>query len=991
MSNEITQRFTKEMMDELASYRNNPALVIEYMYGLLDKATSGSINIPNPTNPFSYLMESTAIMYSSLHQSHDVTYRNQYPRLATEYKHLYNHMFDEHYVGRFAMPGWVEFSVFFKKDEILQQLALNEVNGVRKIIIPRGSYITVNDYMFTLLYPIEITQLQHGGLHILYNTSRPDPVHVLNTNIVEWQYVANLDKEYIRIKMKLYNIKLTQINDTLGIYPGYSGDWKLSDRYVHCRVYQTKNGKLEELTTTHSDLIYDSNKVTAKLTYLDDRLAIEIPSVYANKGLLGEQIFVEVYTTAGKVEEPLQEYGSESFRYQWGRLENNLEDLRYVTPLEQLSSPIVKADTMLSGGTNNESFKDTRDRVINNAGHSKTPITPNQLETSMRINNYDILKSRDTITSRTYLATRGLPLDKNDIFNAGAASSMETIRISIDELQNHPAVRDNGRRVTITPEMLFKTHQGEVNIVYPIDNPKYNRNKYGLEDYVNEINKLQYMWTPFYYVIDPTSDTFNMRAYYLDKPATYDQIFVSNNESSGMSVSTDKIKIFKFADVVNGKYIEGYKLRVTTTTTDAYRKVDPDNLFCQLAVVPTGDKNLASVNGVLLGKSTNKDTEQEEYIWEFTLKTTWDLPENHSLVFHDMYMYITEGRKFEIPLTGEFYFVYGMKNEVVNGYSAGVVDRYINRVIVGSDEIVGITVDKVRYRLGWYLEHFWSNGIPVQSTITYERHTVDVPRVYSKDVYEINDDGTYVVENGELKIRHRAGSPVLDENNRPILLARKGDVKVDSNGLPLVRQDRKLTRLLDIMMIDGVYYFADNENDIRYKDAIGEAVKNYIINDLKDVNDRLLEQTRLYFYPKRTMGDAKLIIDGGIEVQEPMRMSFAVTYYMNETNYGNMDIRDAITKTTRELINKYLEEMTVSVSDLITTLKRAAGDDVISVHMDRFGSQEDRKFTTYTSKDASVRCSVKRLIEAQSDNTLKVIEDIRVNFVKHDTIEELKV
>ena len=75
----------------------------------------------------------------------------------------------------------------------------------------------------------------------------------------------------------------------------------------------------------------------------------------------------------------------------------------------------------------------------------------------------------------------------------------------------------------------------------------------------------------------------------------------------------------------------------------------------------------------------------------------------------------------------------------------------------------------------------------------------------------------------------------------------------------------------------------------------------------------------------------------------------------------------------------------------ITALKRAAGDDVISVHMDRFGSQEDRKFTTYTSKDASVRCSVKRLIEAQSDNTLKVIEDIRVNFVKHDTIEELKV
>ena len=980
----------QELLDQLVKVSNNPGLAIEMVYGNLVGLTEGKINIPNPTNPFSYLVETAAMMAYTLHQSHDTTYREQYPLLATEYKHLYNHMFDEHYVGRFAMPGTATFHIHFKKDEIFHQLNRNLHNGVRKIIIPRGSYINVMDYTFTLLYAVEIVQLAHGGIHVLYRTDHADPVHVLNSNIVKWDYVAIADVEYIRLELKLYNVKLSQKMDNLTVHPGYHEKWTLDERFVHCRVYQTKNGKVEELTTTHSDLIYDASKCTAKLTYLDNELSVEIPSIYANNGLMGERLFVEIYTTAGKVEEAINQYGNDSFNYQWGKLENLLDDSNYVTPLELLTSPIVIARTMLSGGTNSETFKQTRDRVINYAGHAKTPITPNQLETGMRIKGYDILKSRDVVTQRTYLATRALPLDKNDIFTAGAASSMETIRVSIEELQTHPAVRDNERRVTITPEMLYKTDNGVVRLVYPIDNPKLNRSKYGPEDYISEINKLQYMFSPFYYVVDPTSDTFNMRAYYMDKPATYDQMFIANNETSGMSVSSDDIYIAKFEDTVGGKFIEGYKVRVKLTVTEAYTKVDPDKLWAQLSIIPTGDNNLASINGVLLGTSTNPETKLKEYIWEFTLKTDWDLPENHSLILKDFYMYINEGRRFEFGLSGEFFFTYGIRNMHIPGYRAGEVDKYINRVALGNDELVGITVDKVKYRLGWHLNHFWANGIPVQSSIAYERYSTDVPRVYTRDVYEIDNNGKYIVENDALKIKHRAGDPVLDERGQPVLMYRAGDVKLDANGEPKVLQTRQLTRLLDIMMVDGVYYFADNENDINYRKAIGETVKNYVVDDLDDISDRLLERTELFFYPKRTMGDAKLLIDNGTEIQEPMRMSFTVTYYMTDSKYTNMDIRAAITSATKKIINKQLEEINVSISSIVSALREAGGEDIIAVHMDRFGSREDRRFTTYTSKDSSVRCSVKRLVESLADGTIKVIEDIKVNFVKHDTILELR-
>lgn len=983
---EQTKTIKEELMERLTLYKNNPGLIINALYDGLFTLSDGEFETLSVNSPFDFLMESAAMTAATLQDSHAMSYRKQYPRLATQYSDLYNHMFDDHYIGRFATPGKAKFDISFKLNELLAQLDITEENGISKLIFPRNSVILAKDYAFTFLYPVVITRLAHGGIQVLYDTSEPDPVQPLESNILDWDYTTLNNEDYLRIRPWLYQVKLTTYTDTLTQNYGYTKIYHLKDKFVHCRVYQIDQMGIEhELKTTHSDLVYDASEVTARLTYLENQLRVHIPPIYFNKGMTEWTIRVEIYTSLGNVEEPINEASTDSFTYQWDKLNDFQTDLSLVAPVEELSRPIILARSMLQGGTDGETFEETRDRVINFTSYAKIAITPAQLKRALSVNGYDLLKSRDTITSRSYYATRPLPVSRYDNFTTGAAASMETIRTSLAELAKHPHVRDNKRRLTITPQALFKSTAGIVSLVYPDQTPDVNN--LGMESYVGEINKLEYMYTPFYYVCDTTKNEFDLRAYYLDRPKVENPIFIANNGSSQMSVSSDEIVILRYSDR-NG---EGYKIRVKTRSTDNYKQLDPEHLFCQLAISPLGEeKTYASINGKVLGIVEDEDSETTDVVFEFTIKTDWDITAQHGLICKDFYMFINEPRKFEFPLSCRLNFIYGVQNVQVKDYSPNAVDKMVNKEILNSDNIVAITHDAIQCEFGVHLDNFWSNGIAVQGQLKYKRYENDVPRVYTQNVYEIDEDGVFIVENDQLKIKHRIGDPVLDENQKPILKHHKGDVMMGTDGMPVLEDNggRDLIRMLDILMIDGIYYFATDENDMNYRNDLGETLKDYITNDLKAISDRLLENTRLYFYPKRTMGEARVLVDHGAEIQIPMRLSFKVTYFLNEATYNDFDLRNAITSMTHEVINQHLERERVSRSDIIADLKAKAGEGVLGIDVDKFGPNKD--LTVFTAKDGSMRTSVKRLIRLQADKTLKVIEDIDVSFVKHDIIEETK-
>lgn len=978
---------SEAMINHLRDIANNPGNVIDFAYTILENATEGKINVPDPSNPFSYVLEMSALQAAAIRDAHETHYRYQYPKLASKYEHLYNHMFDEHYIGRFAVPGKAKFHFHLRKDEVVKTLVdVEEIKGMKKIIIPRGSYITFQDFVFTLLYDIEIRQLSHGGIHVLYHIEKHDPVQLMSTNIVDWDYVIINGVEYIRIKPTIPNVKITSYREHTIQMAGFSQVYELNGHYVHCRVYHVTDGRVEEISTTHSDLIYDQTKVTAKLTYLERKLKVEIPQIYYNNNKLGQQIFIEIYTTEGDVEISLSEYSYDNFNYQWGRLDNPTADIRYVTPIEELSTTVITAEGMLKGGSLGESFEETRDRVINFANYSLTPITPNQLETTMKIDGYDILKSRDTLTGRTYYASRSLPISKYDNFATPIASSVEMLKVNLETLTEFKGVKDNGKRLTITPSTLFKLVDNDnkttsLSKIVPVgvnDIPDIER--MGADRFLTEVNKLNYMYTPFYYVLDTTDNDFEMRPYYFDKPYISNQMFILNNQTSKLSVSSDLLAILPHKD----DEWEGFILRVKTRAIKEYTEQDPSKLFCQLAIIPVGDTEYAYLNGELIGAKTDEETELKDYVWEFKLKTNWDVSRQHGLVIDGLRMrHDDRPRKYELPLESDVYFIYGMIDTHVPDYEPTVIDKLINRNLLGNDDfIIGISYDKASYHLGDYLERLWSNAITVQGSVEYERYEKDIPRVYSRDVYDISPEGDLVIENDDLVILHHAGDPILDERGQPVYFARKGDVKIDKKGNPVLKNGRQIQRLIELTMLDGVYYFATDANDVEYRQLVTDTLKDYIINDLQDIGSRLLENTQIYFYAKRTMGQAKTIVDDGIEIAQQMRQSFSIVYYLSDAAYGNLDIREALDSLTQRVISQELNNVNISTSSIVTKLKEAAGQDVVAIDVVKLGSS--KYYTTISMKDPTSRCSIKRILVAKPDKTLKVEEDIVIGFMKHD-------
>ena len=121
--------------------------------------------------------------------------------------------------------------------------------------------------------------------------------------------------------------------------------------------------------------------------------------------------------------------------------------------------------------------------------------------------------------------------------------------------------------------------------------------------------------------------------------------------------------------------------------------------------------------------------------------------------------------------------------------------------------------------------------------------------LYEEDVHDIDPTtGSSVqIVNGkvEYRIKHRKGDPVLDANNKPMYKHRKGDVVLDANGKPSFADDYGLNRQLDVMMIEGAYWFATDAATVAYRDEINRTFIDWIVDGLGSINKNLLEQTKI--------------------------------------------------------------------------------------------------------------------------------------------------
>lgn len=965
-----------ELINGIINFQYSPASIKREVFNHLDKLQAGEIDIVDPSNPFVFAVEAAVTCCAANMIKNEVNNRKQYPMAAQNVEDLYIHMSDRDYASRFATPGKTKISLMFAYEELIARLVLDPTTGIKKVVIPRNSTFLVAGLTFSIQYPIEIRLLTHGGIQVVYDTDITSPLYELPTNFIPHEFRSDGELEYLFFEVDAHQFSITSIIQALNSATEFKHAVTIEEQFYYARVYvENASANWVEVKTTHSDQIYNPFEVTAVIKVIDKKVIVTIPQIYVNSGLLTNQnVRIDVYTTIGPIEVMLGEYGL-NFTATWLAVDRKEETI-FTAPLKTMRTILVYSDKNATGGSNALTFEQLRNRVIKNAIGSPTlPITNVQIEASLERRGYGIISNIDNVTNRTFLATKEMPEPQKTKLITAVGAAMTTITASTMDLILSGNVIDNGTSVTLTPDTIYKNVNGITKAVRPSEAiDLYNLPPNSRAGVINASN---YLYTPFHHVLDISNNQLELRPYYLDAPKVITKLFGSDNDTTLLQVGTVNYKI--------SRYSSGYYIDITTLSDASFKALDDDDIYVQLAYVPEYEKDRAYLNGYLLSKN-----DEDERTYRFAVSTNFNVDSNNAIELLPFALYTNARTNTFCKLTTDFDIIFSTSSTMPSLWRASDVDLILGLELL-PNQIYGITHEKLRVNFGSALGNLWSRARTVTGSERYQTHSAIVFETYPDDVYQrdpvtgstISFDGS---GNPVMVKLYSKGDDVLDLNGEPIVKFAIGDIKKDSSGVPLLTNPRLLMRQFDLLLLEGSYLFATDIAAVNYRNTLTNTLVDWITNDLEDFSVMLLEQTKIYFHPKTTLGNIEVIVGEGLRRTINASQSFLVDVYMGATAHANIELRDKLTKIAVKVISEKLKNSVITMDSIITEMKSQFGSDIIAISVSGLGG--DLNLAALTVIDDVNRCGLRKRLVTLSDNTLIVEEDVSMNFIKHQIIDK---
>lgn len=962
-----------EIMDRLDFYKANPSGIQRVIFEVLEEITNGEVNIVDPTSPFVFNLEASSVNTALAINEHMINLRKQYPVLAAEEQELYYHMSDKDFLNRFATPTKTTFTVVIQVDELLTKMVYDPVELCHKTIIPRDSQFKLDDLVFTLQYPVVIRKFGNGVVQVSYDGSIPSPFQKLKTNIIDYTGRKDSDNvSWLFFELDLHQFKIDSSTFPLQKGSVFSQNIPFTDQFYYLRAFYKKetNGNWIEFNTTHTDQVFDSTQPTAVVkVYSDDKyVTVFIPTIYLINELLTGQVRFDLYTTKGKITVNLSNYKINAFTLKAMAIDEERDINSYTNAFLNISH-YTYCDRTISGGTNGLTFEQLRERVImNSVGEQQLPITNIDLEASVNNYGFELVKNIDVLTNRVFLAVQKLPKPINTKLITAANIGISTYISSLEYLKTLSTVRDNTERITILSNNLFINNNGVISLVeQPGIELLLLMNKTAM---VNQINSNYYSYNPFYYVLDNSQSTgFESRIYNLDYPVASDLSYISQNQTLQLVVNTGQIEFIKTA--------QGYRLKVLTKSGNFYKQLSDGNVNVQLGYYPVGETDLAYINGTLFDH-----TDTGERIYTFDIITNYDINPDNLLCITNGKMFNNEATETWINLSHEFHIFY-LTNSIPVNYIADEADGLIGKFLL-EDGFCAITHESIQLTLGSVLKNLWSRSRSLPSGLKYQTHTVDVPLTYSQVVYDTDPvtGSIFKVVNGQIEyqVLHQIGDPVLDENGEQVYKHRKGDVVLDNQNNPIIESSILTNREIDLLLVDGKYYFATDTAFKDYRNEMAGILDTWITQDINEIQNTLLEQSKIYFYPKTTIGKVKIITEDQGEDYINAEQSLTIDLYVNSKVYNDVNVRLSLSNNTIKLLDAYISNLIVNTTVITQALKAMYGDSVLTVDMAGIGDDKNYRIITLASEHN--RLCLKKILEIQQDNTLIIKEDVTINFHK---------
>ena len=959
----IKDRFTEAKYD--------PTMLIKASLETIEEVTNGEVVLVDATTPAVMLLEMAAVQAAACIQENTVLLRKQYPVLAMDESDLYLHMSDEDYLNRFAVPSTPgQFWFAFQLDDLVREAVYDETERAKKLIIPRDTVIEVDGVHFSLLYPIVIRRYDNGALQISYDPSISNPIFGLKNTIIDPQVRRGTEQEdWLFFKVEALQVREDTEYFMVDKTYNFRKQVVLNDPFYSARVFYKNDrtaGNWIEIKTTHTDQVFDINVPTAVLKVGENTLTIEIPVIYTTSEVLSGELRIDIYTTKGAMSMNLRNYRQDAFMVTMRAIDEERDLSIYTQAMANVSYYVYSLDT-ITGGANPVGFEELRERVIyNSVGPQNLPITNVHLESEAINSGFEIVRNVDVLTNRIFLATRKLPKPTTAKLITPANIGIVSYVAKIEELEDHYQTIVNGERATIRSKTFWKSDNSLLSMVTRTElDALYAMGQTAM---VSHINSSQYFYTPFYYVLDGSGDEFEIRSYALDLPYAKDQNFHRQNQTLQLFVNTGSYNLTKVHS--------GYQLRIVTKSGNYYTALEDSQVGVQLAFHPKGENAYAYILGILEGK-----TEEGNRIYRFDLNTNHDIDsEDLICITNSTVQGITDYQAW-IDLETQFELLH-FTTSITEQYRPDDTDLLLGKFMlpVGAS---GNSHESLTLHLGDALKNLWRRSRSFMTDTTYQFHQVDVPKLYEADEFDTDPvTGSIFTfdENNELVYlyKHRAGDPVLDDQGNQVYQYRAGDVMLDELGQPIVNTAVSTSRDIDILVVDGRYLFSDDPATIAYRSEVEDTLTSWIVDDIESLQQQLLEQSKIFFYPKTTLGIIEVNTENAAQDYLSAEQNFNVDLYVQYSIYNDNRIREQLTTATVNLLDQFISLQTINMTEIRDSLRSLYGESVTAFTVSGLGGDKDYQFITVTSKRNKL-CLKKQLV-IQADKTMIVKDAVNVSF-----------
>ena len=209
---DITPTQSLSIQDQLANLelvKYHPSGILQVSLNRLTDMLNGKVEIVDPSNPFVYLLETSALNTAFAIQESTLLTRKLYPRLANSEDDLYLHMSDYDFLGRFSTPSYanVVFNILF--NDFKSKATYNPTQKEHVLKLPRHLKVTIGKYRYLLSSAIIIRQTENNVIDVKFENQDFNNMFPITTNYINFAInKVNQEETYLSFVLKLPEIDI---------------------------------------------------------------------------------------------------------------------------------------------------------------------------------------------------------------------------------------------------------------------------------------------------------------------------------------------------------------------------------------------------------------------------------------------------------------------------------------------------------------------------------------------------------------------------------------------------------------------------------------------------------------------------------------------------------------------------------------------------------------------------------------------------------------